>query len=148
MRHYIPFQDLPFQEVMDIEKYHPYQRLDLLYKTNEKKIYLRVNLIVPLYQEESIPWPPKIIREGGNFHEEILEVGGEEVGSVELKYGSYLIEFLQDVNETDTDKIRGKILKKLKQEGFSIFIVRTIITKNPTEEVTNTISEDGDIERD
>ncbi|MCK5345366.1 MAG: hypothetical protein KAR20_18275 [Candidatus Heimdallarchaeota archaeon] len=134
-----------------LKKYTPFQRLDFLYIIRDETIYVRAKLIVPLYADESIN-SPGIVKEEGFYHEETLPVMGDATGLDKLFQLQYIIAFLQydnikkpakDVTEEDFAAIKAAIKATLAGQTY---YVKTYITKNPTEDVENTISQNGDIE--
>ncbi len=132
-------------------KYTPFQRLDFVYKISDEMIYVRAKLIVPLHADESIE-SPYVVQTEGFYSEETLFVRGKDTGSEKLFPVEYLIEFLpfNDVKKPASDFTQADIaiLKAALKESLvgRPYVVKTLITKNPTEDVTNTISEDGDID--
>jgi hypothetical protein len=140
---------------IETELYKPFQRLDFKYSENYKKLYIRVRIIVLLHDGEKVA-TPRIVKAKGRYHTQTLLVSGQSTGEIRPRRLEYYIEFIQmpDIDNAKKtfkgsfeDLIRKHIHNALSVNYTKYFIVNTKITKNPTEEVTNTISEDGDIDR-
>ena len=127
------------------ETYKPLQRLDFVHFINRNSVSIRAKLVVPLHENESIT-PPKSVKTTGLYNSLTLIVNGDATGPIRLCNLEYHIEFIQKLKSDTEEFVRHAIKTKLHENFLKVFVVNTKVTKNPTEEVTNTISEDADIE--
>lgn len=132
---------------LEPETYKPFQRLDYVHCINHNSVSIRVQLVVLLHENESIKLPHSV-KTKGLYHSETLIVEGDATGPLGLRKLEYLIEFIQKLKGDDEKAVRHAIKTKLHENLLNVFVVNTKVTKNPTYKVTNTISEDGDIDRE
>lgn len=129
----------------DLELYKPFQRLDFVHFKSLKSVCVRARLFVLLHENESIKSPAKV-KTDKLYHSETLFVAGDATGPLRLCRIEYVIEFIRNLKGDDEPFVRNAIKTRLEENLLNVFIVNTKVTKNPTEQATNTISQDGDIE--
>ena len=137
----------------------PTQRLDFLYVRNENVIYLRASITIELNGNESIP-TNNVVVDASNAPDfvvnlNILENNTDQDGRYEYPLTVLIptnvnedVDITSDDTDRATDEVKNYISNELTSYGATVYSVNTraMIAGVMDGEVTNTISEDGEIE--